>query len=704
MSTNHVVSHEITMGDQTISFKTGDKAFQATGCVTVQVGDTVVMATLVACPKEGDAGFLPLMVDYREPAFAAGRIPGGYIKREGRPSERETLTSRLIDRSIRPLFPKDFRDEVQVISKVISLDPNIDPVIPAMLSVAAVLRISGMPIEQTIGMAHVGGSSEKSWILNPTNTEKQECADLDLIVAASKEAILMVESSANELSDQQMLEALNFAKSEIQNVIEGIDAFVAKATVTPYNHQQSQAVEIDQSIIKLLEQEASSYCKTVFNIREKQARKGAIAQEREQVITKAREGQEESAINKSDLVSWLADYEKNYYREQVLAGESRMDGRDHQTVRPIQVGTGVLPRSHGSALFQRGETQALATVTLGGGKDAQSLDGIYGEEKEPFMLHYNFPAFSVGEVGFAMGPKRREIGHGRLAWRAMQAVMPDLVKAFPYAIRVVSDILSCNGSSSMATVCATSLALMDAGVPLTAPVAGIAMGLIKQGDKHRVLTDILGDEDHVGDMDFKVAGTAKGITALQMDIKVSGISDAILTEALTAANQARMTILDEMNKNLSQSRAEISQYAPQFETLKIKTSRIKDVIGKGGATIREIIEKFGVEIDISDDGLVKIQAFEKLALQKAKAHIELLTKEIEVDEVFQGKVMRVIDAGAFVSLIPGTDGFLHISQISHERINNIHDYIKEGEQVTVRVIELDRQGRIRVTKKDVPQA
>ncbi|MDB2592273.1 polyribonucleotide nucleotidyltransferase [Gammaproteobacteria bacterium] len=703
MSINHMVSHEINMGGQTISFKTGDKAFQATGCVTVQVGDTVVMATLVACPKSSPADFLPLMVDYREPVHSAGRIPGGYIKREGRPSERETLVSRLIDRSIRPLFPKDFRDEVQVLTKVLSLDPQLDPVIPAMLSVAAVLRTAGMPIDQTIGMAHVAHTKDQQLVVNPSNEQKLECDDLDLMVAASKEAILMVESSANELSDQQMLDALNFAKEEIQQVVEGIDAFVAKTSVTPYIYQQSEHVEIDSSITSILEQQASSYCPEVFNVSEKKERKLAISKAREQALEKALVGQDAESINLGDLTNWLANFEKNYYRTSILEGNQRMDGRDHQTVRPIQVETSALPRSHGSALFQRGETQALATVTLGGGKDAQSLDGIYGEEKQPFMLHYNFPAYSVGEVGFAMGPKRREIGHGRLAWRALQAVMPDLVNQFPYVIRAVSDILSCNGSSSMATVCATSLALMDAGVPLKAPVAGIAMGLIKQGDKYRVLTDILGDEDHVGDMDFKVAGTSKGITALQMDIKVSGISDAILTEALTAANKARMTILETMNQNLPQARAEISQYAPQFETLKIKTSRIKDVIGKGGATIREIIDKFGVEIDISDDGLVKIQAFEKSALQKAKAHIEVLTKEIEVDEIFRGKVMRVIDAGAFVSLVPGKDGFLHISQITHERVNNIHDYIKEGDEVTVRVIELDRQGRIRVTKKDVPQ-
>jgi polyribonucleotide nucleotidyltransferase len=698
-----MVSHEINMGGQTISFKTGDKAFQATGCVTVQVGDTVVMATLVACPKSSPADFLPLMVDYREPVHSAGRIPGGYIKREGRPSERETLVSRLIDRSIRPLFPKDFRDEVQVLTKVLSLDPQLDPVIPAMLSVAAVLRTAGMPIDQTIGMAHVAHTKDQQLVVNPSNEQKLECDDLDLIVAASKEAILMVESSANELSDQQMLDALNFAKTEIQQVVEGIDAFVAKTSVTPYIYQQSEHAEIDSSITSILEQQASSYCPEVFNVSEKKERKLAISKAREQATEKALAGQDAESINLGDLTNWLADFEKNYYRTSILEGNQRMDGRDHQTVRPIQAETSVLPRSHGSALFQRGETQALATVTLGGGKDTQSLDGIYGEEKQPFMLHYNFPAYSVGEVGFAMGPKRREIGHGRLAWRALQAVMPDLVNQFPYVIRAVSDILSCNGSSSMATVCATSLALMDAGVPLKAPVAGIAMGLIKQGDKYRVLTDILGDEDHVGDMDFKVAGTSKGITALQMDIKVSGISDAILTEALTAANKARMTILETMNQNLPQARAEISEYAPQFETLKIKTSRIKDVIGKGGATIREIIDKFGVEIDISDDGLVKIQAFEKSALQKAKAHIEVLTKEIEVDEIFRGKVMRVIDAGAFVSLVPGKDGFLHISQITHERVNNIHDYIKEGDEVTVRVIELDRQGRIRVTKKDVPQ-
>lgn len=703
MSINHMVSHEINMGGQTISFKTGDKAFQATGCVTVQVGDTVVMATLVACPKSSPADFLPLMVDYREPVHSAGRIPGGYIKREGRPSERETLVSRLIDRSIRPLFPKDFRDEVQVLTKVLSLDPQLDPVIPAMLSVAAVLRTAGMPIDQTIGMAHVAHTKDQQLVVNPSNEQKLECDDLDLIVAASKEAILMVESSANELSDQQMLDALNFAKTEIQQVVEGIDAFVAKTSVTPYIYQQSEHAEIDSSITSILEQQASSYCPEVFNVSEKKERKLAISKAREQATEKALAGQDAESINLGDLTNWLADFEKNYYRTSILEGNQRMDGRDHQTVRPIQAETSVLPRSHGSALFQRGETQALATVTLGGGKDTQSLDGIYGEEKQPFMLHYNFPAYSVGEVGFAMGPKRREIGHGRLAWRALQAVMPDLVNQFPYVIRAVSDILSCNGSSSMATVCATSLALMDAGVPLKAPVAGIAMGLIKQGDKYRVLTDILGDEDHVGDMDFKVAGTSKGITALQMDIKVSGISDAILTEALTAANKARMTILETMNQNLPQARAEISEYAPQFETLKIKTSRIKDVIGKGGATIREIIDKFGVEIDISDDGLVKIQAFEKSALQKAKAHIEVLTKEIEVDEIFRGKVMRVIDAGAFVSLVPGKDGFLHISQITHERVNNIHDYIKEGDEVTVRVIELDRQGRIRVTKKDVPQ-
>jgi polyribonucleotide nucleotidyltransferase len=685
-------------GDHSVTIETGELARQTDGAVLVTMGDTVVLVTAVG-RKQAVPGrdFFPLTVNYQEKTYAAGRIPGGFFKREGRPTEKETLTSRLIDRPIRPLFPEGFINEVQVVATVLSVDAEIDSDIPALLGASAALAISGMPFLGPIGAARVGYVAGK-YVLNPTATRLKE-SQLDLVVAGTQEGVLMVESEASGLSEEIMLGAVMFGHEQMQVAIQAINA-LAKETAKPkWNWQAPEPKAGLKAAVAAL---AEKTLTAAYAITEKQQRHTAIGEAKAKVLAELASG-DAPKFTADEVGGEFFNLEYRLVRERILDGRPRIDGRDTKTVRPIAVRTGVLARTHGSALFTRGETQALVVTTLGTGRDAQLIDGLTGERKERFMLHYNFPPFSVGETGMMGSPKRREIGHGNLAKRGVKAVMPDLEK-FPYVIRIVSEILESNGSSSMASVCGSSLALMDAGVPIKAPVAGVAMGLVKEGARFQVLTDILGDEDHLGDMDFKVAGTHDGVTALQMDIKITSITREIMKVALDQARDGRLHILGEMNKVLSKPNETMSEWAPTIITMKIDPEKIREVIGKGGAVIRQITEETGTSIDIENDGTVKIASVQGAAGREAQRRIELITADIEVGHVYEGKVARLMDFGAFVTILPGRDGLVHISQISEERVERVGDKLKEGDVVRVKVLEVDRQGRVRLSMRNVDAA
>ena len=687
------ITKSFQYGKHTVTLETGEIARQASGACVASIGETVVLATAVTM-KEPMPGkdFFPMTVDYQEKTFAAGRIPGGFFKREGRPSEKEILTSRLIDRPIRPLFPEGFTNEVQIIATVISVDPDIDPDIVSMIGASAALKLSGAPFNGPIGAARIG-YKDGQYLLNPGNKELTE-SQLNLVVAGTAKAVLMVESEAKELSEEVMLGAVMFGHEQMQVAINAINELVQEAGVQPWNWQPPQE---DASLKNTLQSEFGSLIAEGYRIKEKGARQDRMAEIREMAVGKhAAEGSPEGT--KEKVLKIIGDIEYRTVRDQILSGEPRIDGRNTRTVRPITIRTGVLPRTHGSALFTRGETQALVVTTLGTGRDAQIIDALEGERKDPFMLHYNFPPYSVGEVGRVGSPKRREVGHGRLAKRAVIAVLPDM-ETYPYVLRVVSEITESNGSSSMASVCGASLSLMDAGVPIKAPVAGVAMGLIKEDKRFAVLTDIIGDEDHLGDMDFKVAGTTGGVTALQMDIKIEGINKEIMDAALKQAKEGRLHILDAMNQAISTPRAELSEYAPRIIAIKINPERIRDVIGKGGATIRALCEETGCTIDIEDDGTVKIASADNNAAQEAVRRVKQLTADVEVGMIYEGKVAKLMDFGAFVTILPGKDGLVHISQISRERVERVGDKLREGEVVKVKVLEVDKQGRIRLSMK-----
>jgi len=686
-------------GNHTVTLETGEIARQATGSIMVSMGDTVLMVTCVA-KKEAEEGrdFFPLTVNYQEKTYAAGKIPGGFFKREGRPAEKETLTSRLIDRPLRPLFPKGFTNEVQIIATVMSIDPQIDPDVVAMIGASAAVAITGVPFEGPIGCARVG-YKDGSYLLNPNQSELKE-SDLDLVVAGTDSAVLMVESEANILSETIMLDAVMYGHEQMQVVINAINELAAEVNNEAWDWV---APEKDVALADSVNTKAGSAIAEAYQIQDKMARQDRLGEIRSALVEELSASEDdESGWSKADVAGAMSSLEKSTVRTQIIEGKPRIDGRDQDTVRPITVRTGVLPRTHGSALFTRGETQAVVVTTMGTERDAQMIDAIEGEYKDSFMLHYNFPPFCVGETGFVGSPKRREIGHGRLAKRGVMAVMPDM-ENYPYTVRVVSEITESNGSSSMASVCGSSLALMDAGVPLKAPVAGIAMGLIKEDSGYAVLSDILGDEDHLGDMDFKVAGTTEGITALQMDIKITGITREIMEVALEKAKNGRMFILGEMNKVLSEPRQDLSEFAPRYVTLKINPDRIRDVIGKGGATIRSITEETGCSIDITDDGTVKIASVDRAAGMEAKRRVEELTTDVEVGKIYNGKVSKIMDFGAFVTIMPGRDGLVHISQICEERVENVSDKLSQGDQIKVKVLEIDKQGRIRLSMKAVAE-
>ena len=682
-------------GEHEVTIETGEIARQTDGAVLVSVADTVVLVTAVG-RKEAAPGreFFPLTVNYQEKTYAAGRIPGGFFKREGRPSEKETLTCRLIDRPIRPLFPKGFYNEVQVVATVVSVNPDVDPDIPAILGASAALALSGMPFAGPIGGARVGYINGE-YVLNPSMSQLTE-SKLDLIVAGTERAVLMVESEADCLDEEVMLGAVMYGHEQMQVAIKAIAELAAEAGKAAWDWQPA---EKDEELAKAVAELASEKLATAYQVTEKQARYAQVGEIRNVVVEGLSEG-DDARWDAEDVIGEFKSLESKVVRSRVLAGEARIDGRDTTTVRPIEVRVGVLPRAHGSALFTRGETQAIVVTTLGTGRDAQIIDALEGERRERFMLQYNFPPYCVGETGFMGSPKRREIGHGRLAKRGIMAVMPDLDE-FPYVIRVVSEITESNGSSSMASVCGTSLSLMDAGVPVKAPVAGVAMGLIKEGDKYVVLTDILGDEDHLGDMDFKVAGTKEGITALQMDIKIDGITRDIMEGALAQAKDGRFHILEEMAKVIDQPREEMSEWAPSIITMHIDPEKIRDVIGKGGSVIRQITEETGATIDIENDGTIKIASVEGLSGQEARRRIELITAEVEVGKIYDGKVARLMDFGAFVTILPGKDGLVHISQISEERVEKVSDKLSEGDEIRVKVLEVDRQGRVRLSMRNL---
>ncbi|MGC1387348.1 MAG: polyribonucleotide nucleotidyltransferase [Steroidobacteraceae bacterium] len=685
-------------GDHTVTIETGELARQADGAVLVTMSDTVVLVTAVGLKKPTPGrDFFPLTVNYQEKTYAAGRIPGGFFKREGRPTEKETLTSRLIDRPIRPLFPDGFTNDVQVVASVLSVNSEVDPDISSLIGASAALAISGMPFMGPIGAARVGYADGK-YILNPTATQLG-ASRLDLVVAGTEEGVLMVESEASGLDEEIMLGAVMFGHEQMQTAIRAIKELAAEAGKPKWNWAMPLEIgDLKLAVGSFAEKDLAA----AYAITEKQQRHTRIG-EIKNALLEALAGGDTPKFTKEEVATEFFNLEHRLVRERILAGHPRIDGRDTKTVRPISIRTGVLARTHGSALFTRGETQALVVTTLGTGRDAQIIDGLTGERKEPFMLHYNFPPFSVGETGMMGSPKRREIGHGNLAKRGVKAVMPDLEK-FPYVIRVVSEILESNGSSSMASVCGTSLALMDAGVPIRAPVAGVAMGLVKDGSRFQVLTDILGDEDHLGDMDFKVAGTKDGITALQMDIKITSITREIMKAALEQARAGRLHILGEMNKVLAKPRENMSEWAPTIITLKIDPEKIRDVIGKGGAVIRQITEETGTSIDIENDGTVKIASVQGAAGREAQRRIELITADVEVGRIYEGRVARLMDFGAFVTILPGRDGLVHISQISEERVERVGDKLKEGDLVRVKVLEVDRQGRVRLSMRNVDAA
>jgi len=689
-----------TLGGREVTLETGEIARQAHGSVLCTIEETVVLATVVAA-KEPKAGqdFFPLTVDYVEKTYAAGKIPGGFFKREGRASEKETLTCRLIDRPIRPLFPDGFYNEVQVVATVLSCNPEIDPDIPAMIAVSAALTLSGIPFSGPIGACRVG-YVDSQYVINPTATELKQ-SKLNLIVAGTEQGVLMVESEALELTEDVMLGAVVFGHEQMQSAIRAINELAEQAGKPSWNWQ---AVAKNEPLIARMAELAEADLREAFGMKQKQARNTKLSEIRK-VTMETLQAEQQAAgggVDSNQLKDLFFNLESKIVRGQILDGEPRIDGRDTRTVRPIAVRVGVLPRTHGSALFTRGETQALVTVTLGTGRDEQIIDALTGEYRERFMLHYNMPPYATGETGRVGPPKRREIGHGRLAKRALVGLLP-APEDFGYSIRVVSEITESNGSSSMASVCGGSLALMDAGVPVKAHVAGIAMGLIKEGKRFAVLSDILGDEDHLGDMDFKVAGTDKGITALQMDLKIESITKEIMRVALDQAREGRLHILEIMKHGIDGSRGELSTYAPRIIKIKINPDKIRDVIGKGGVVIRGIQEETGTTIEIEDDGTINIACVVAEGGEEAKKRILALTADVEVGKVYEGAVLRLLDFGAIVQILPGRDGLLHISQISNERVNAVADHLKEGQQVKVKVLEADDKGRVRLSMKAVDQ-
>ncbi|MFZ5657575.1 MAG: polyribonucleotide nucleotidyltransferase [Pseudomonadota bacterium] len=685
-------------GAHQVTLETGEIARQAGGAVIVKMDDTVVLVSAVAArtAREGQ-DFFPLTVDYQERFYAGGRIPGGFFKREGRATEKETLISRLIDRPIRPLFPEEFKNEVQIIATVVSLNPEIDGDIPAMIGASAALALTGAPFQGPIGAAKVGYINGQ-YVLNPTATQLKE-SKLELVVAGTKDAVLMVESEADVLSEDVMLGAVMFGHQAQQAAINAINELVAEAGAQPWDWQPPAK---DESMIDALRNAIGDRLGAAYQIVNKAERRTSIQTLRKAAMELLQPHTEANGWNPNELSKEFGEQEYQTMRQSVLRTRKRIDGRDLTTVRPITSKVGVLPRTHGSALFTRGETQALVVVTLGTARDGQIIDAVAGEYRENFLFHYNFPPYSVGEVGRMLAPKRREIGHGRLAKRGVLAVMPT-IEEFPYTVRVVSEITESNGSSSMASVCGSSLALMDAGVPIKAPVAGIAMGLIKEGDDFAVLSDILGDEDHLGDMDFKVAGTAEGITALQMDIKIQGITEEIMKIALAQAKEGRLHILREMEAAITAPRAELSEFAPRLLTMKIHPDKIREVIGKGGATIQAITKETGTQIDIQDDGTIVIASVNAAAAQAAKARIDQIVSDVEPGRIYEGKVAKIMDFGAFVTILPGKDGLVHVSQISNERVEKVSDKLKEGDVVKVKVLEVDKQGRIRLSMKAVEE-
>ncbi|KRG85550.1 polynucleotide phosphorylase/polyadenylase [Stenotrophomonas daejeonensis] len=685
-------------GKHTVTLETGEVARQASGAVIVKMDDTVLLVSAVAAKsaREGQ-DFFPLTVDYQEKFYAGGRIPGGFFKREGRATEKETLISRLIDRPIRPLFPDDYKNEVQIIATVMSLNPDIDGDIAALIGASAALSLAGTPFKGPIGAAKVGYKNGE-YILNPTVSELKE-SQLELVVAGTANAVLMVESEAALLSEEVMLGAVTFGHREMQKVINAINELTVEAGTKPSDWV---APAKNDALISALKEAVGTKLAEAFQVRDKLQRRDAISAIKKDVIEQLAGRVEAEGWDKAELSKEFGELEYHTMRDSVLDTKVRIDGRALDTVRPISVKAGVLPRTHGSALFTRGETQAIVVTTLGTARDGQIIDAVAGEYKENFLFHYNFPPYSVGECGRMMGPKRREIGHGRLAKRGVLAVMPSL-EEFPYTIRVVSEITESNGSSSMASVCGSSLALMDAGVPVKAPVAGIAMGLVKEGDKFVVLSDILGDEDHLGDMDFKVAGTSEGVSALQMDIKIEGITEEIMKQALQQARAGRLHILGEMAKALTAPREELSDYAPRLLTIKIHPDKIREVIGKGGSVIQAITKETGTQIDIQDDGTITIASVNNAAAQEAKRRIEQITSDVEPGRIYEGKVAKIMDFGAFVTILPGKDGLVHVSQISSERVEKVGDKLKEGDVVKVKVLEVDKQGRIRLSMKAVEE-
>ncbi len=691
------IKKEFRYGNDTVVLETGKIARQATGAVVVSIGGTVVLTTVVGkkVPAAG-VDFFPLTVNYQEKTYAAGKIPGGFFKREGRPSEKETLTSRLIDRPIRPLFPKGFMNEVQVVCTVVSSDKNVDPDIAAMIGTSAALAISGIPFSGPLGAARVGYSDTNGYVLNPGYEELKK-SDLDMVVAGTSTAVLMVESEAKELSEDLMLGAVLFAHLEMQVVIKAIEEFKTLAGKPSWIWSPDlKNVQLQDDISNVYSNEIGN----AYQISNKMERQDKLALLLNQAVTKYSNDDAVKPIKSSEVQNIFSSLEKKIVRSRIISGAPRIDGRDNRTVRPINVEIGILNKTHGSALFTRGETQALVVATLGALRDSQTIEDLSGVKKDAFMLHYNFPPFSVGETGFMSGPKRREIGHGRLARRGVAAVLPT-EEQFPYAIRVVSEITESNGSSSMASVCGTSLALMDAGVPIKSPVAGIAMGLIKEENGFAVLTDILGDEDHLGDMDFKVAGSANGVTALQMDIKIQGITEEIMETALEHAFKARLHILNEMNKIISAPRQQISVFAPSMATLKISVDKIREVIGKGGATIRGITEETGASVDIDDSGNIRVYGQDASSRDAALLMIQAITAEAEIGKIYHGKVSKIVDFGAFVTILPGKDGLVHISQITQERVEKVTDHLSEGQEIMVKVLKIDDRGKISLSMKEV---
>ncbi|TBW48410.1 polyribonucleotide nucleotidyltransferase [Marinobacter halodurans] len=692
------VKKSFELGGKTVTLETGRIARQATGSVLVTIDDISVLGTVVAA-KEAKPGqpFFPLTVNYFEKTYAVGKIPGGFFKREGRPSEKETLTSRLIDRPIRPLFPNGFMNEVQVICTVMSSSKTQDPDIAGMLAASAALALSGVPFDGPVGASRVGYTDEGGYFLNPT-FEQLENSKLDMVVAGTEDAVLMVESEAQGLTEDQMLGAVLFAHQEMQTAVTAIRELAAEAGHPRWDWQP---VAVNTELADALKAEFSGAITEAYGIRDKMERYTRLGEIRAHAVEKLA-GEEEGQPDEAEVKAYFGKLEKSIVRRQVIEGKPRIDGRDNKTVRPIEIEVGVLPSTHGSALFTRGETQAIVTTTLGTARDMQIIDALEGERKDPFLFHYNFPPYSVGETGRVGAPGRREIGHGRLAKRGVAAVMPTM-EEFPYTIRAVSEITESNGSSSMASVCGSSLALMDAGVPIKAPVAGIAMGLVKEGDQFAVLTDILGDEDHLGDMDFKVAGTSEGVTALQMDIKINGITEEIMEIALEQAHAARLHILGEMAKVISEPRATLSDRAPSITSMKIHPDKIRDVIGKGGSVIRAICDETGASIDLDDDGNVKIYADNQESAQAAQKRVMEITAEIEVGAIYKGTVARIVDFGAFVNILPGKDGLVHISQIAERRIENVTDELSEGQEVLVKVLDVDNRGRVKLSMKEVKE-